>query len=210
MKKHVAHIKLLSIAAISIITFMPSAFAASSKTCSLSVELQNQEARMQYASRLATAISSQPTSVEAMYQNTQQASLSSSSSDNGFTLFSFGNPDPVTASSSPISGIDQFSAECLSCHDGVSAMLVQPNIKEFPSNFKTYNGRSAKDHSIGMRYDMYVGTGNYKTVVDGTSTMLFVDGKVGCLSCHDPLNPEKKHLVKSDVGSALCMTCHIR
>jgi len=42
----------------------------------------------------------------------------------------------------------------------------------------------------------------------GNTKMIFVNGKIGCLTCHNPLNAEKGHLVMSDRNSALCTTCH--
>jgi predicted CXXCH cytochrome family protein len=61
-----------------------------------------------------------------------------------------------------------------------------------------------------MDYQSYVafGRGKFKHISTFNSKMKFVNGKVGCLTCHDPLNPERGHLVMSDVRSALCLTCH--
>jgi predicted CXXCH cytochrome family protein len=49
---------------------------------------------------------------------------------------------------------------------------------------------------------------DYKSQLGANNKMVFVNGKVGCLTCHNPLNPEKGHLVMSDQKSALCLTCH--
>ncbi|WP_243688226.1 cytochrome c3 family protein [Geotalea toluenoxydans] len=40
--------------------------------------------------------------------------------------------------------------------------------------------------------------------------MVLVDGRVGCLTCHDPLNRKAPHLVASNDRSNLCLTCHIK
>lgn len=214
MKKQTTYKKYLGIFTISFITYISMSFSTPSDafanpvgTCALSVQLQDSQTRTQYTNRLAIAVGNQPTSVEAMYQNTEPATFSE---NDGFTLFSFGAPPEETFNSTSLDGIDQFSTECLSCHDGVTASLVQPKVKEFPSASKTFGGRSTKDHSIGMRYELYSATGTYKPAMNSSSSMVFVDGKVGCLTCHNPLNPEKNHLVMSDARSALCMTCHIR
>ncbi len=106
-------------------------------------------------------------------------------------------------------GIDSLSKDCLACHDGVAASGIDVDYKNTPGQpANHYDGK--KQHPIGMNYAAYVAMGsrNYKPVSEYSSKMVFVDGKVGCLTCHNPLNPEEKHLVMSDQGSALCLSCH--
>jgi hypothetical protein len=105
--------------------------------------------------------------------------------------------------------LDPNSKICLSCHDGSLASDEHINYKNSPGNTKQdYNG--TKQHPIGMDYDAYVAADpkSFKPVVAFNTKMIFVNGKVGCLTCHYPLNPEKSHLVMSDFRSALCLTCH--
>jgi hypothetical protein len=61
-----------------------------------------------------------------------------------------------------------------------------------------------------MNYASYVAADptSYKPITAFDSKMIFVNGKVGCLTSHYPLNPKKGHLVMSDFQSALCLTCH--
>jgi predicted CXXCH cytochrome family protein len=59
-----------------------------------------------------------------------------------------------------------------------------------------------------MSYNNYVAADRGFKPVGMNGAMIFADGKVGCLTCHNPLNPEKGHLVMSDRNSALCLTCH--
>ncbi|HYS43305.1 MAG TPA: cytochrome c3 family protein, partial [Geobacteraceae bacterium] len=60
-----------------------------------------------------------------------------------------------------------------------------------------------------MDYASYASFGRgYKQASMLNPKMLLVNGKVGCLTCHNPLNPDKSHLVMSDYRSALCLTCH--
>jgi predicted CXXCH cytochrome family protein len=63
-----------------------------------------------------------------------------------------------------------------------------------------------------MNYAAYsaMDSHNYKSGASFNSKMIFVNGRVGCLTCHNPLNPEKSHLVMSDYRSALCLTCHTK
>lgn len=104
---------------------------------------------------------------------------------------------------------DSFSMDCLGCHDGVITKDIKVDYRNTPGNkIKHYDG--SKEHPIGMDYAAYSAKDSlsYKRVNSYNSKMVFVNGKVGCLTCHNPLNPEKNHLVMSDFRSALCLTCH--
>jgi predicted CXXCH cytochrome family protein len=110
-------------------------------------------------------------------------------------------------------GIDTLSADCLGCHDGVSAQLITSVLKNNPFKESSSLGRdysmNGMDHSIGMDYDSYVAASKeYKPISATSNEMVFVNSKVGCLTCHNPLLPEKGHLVISDRNSVLCYTCH--
>jgi predicted CXXCH cytochrome family protein len=110
-------------------------------------------------------------------------------------------------------GIDWFSADCLGCHDGAVALSVRTVYKNNPLGRSRLLGSDQQmigmDHPIGMDYNRYAAASkDYKPLFGISNKMVFVNGKVGCLTCHDPLNPEKGHLVMSDRGSALCLTCH--
>lgn len=145
--------------------------------------------------------------IEEMYDNVVPASLSDDE-DPGIGSISllFGSSSKKTARS--MGEFDAFSIDCLACHDGVAASAIGVDYRDNAFDRRSRVTSSKSDHPIGMTYASYVATGRgYKNV--GSSTrMIFVNGKVGCLTCHDPLNPEKGHLVMSDVKSALCMTCH--
>jgi predicted CXXCH cytochrome family protein len=60
-----------------------------------------------------------------------------------------------------------------------------------------------------MDYASYAAFGRgYRPASMLDPKMVLVNGKVGCLTCHNPLNPERNHLVMSDHRSALCLSCH--
>ena len=119
---------------------------------------------------------------------------------------------------------DGTSKLCLSCHDGTVAL----------SNFRTYStgttymtGTSnlgtdlSNDHPISFTYDAALATADGK-LFDPTSHVSGLAGggtidhdmlenhKVQCKSCHDPHNGggAAHLLIKSNTGSALCLTCH--
>jgi len=110
----------------------------------------------------------------------------------------------------PDTGIDGLSNDCLSCHDGVSAQSFRIRIKNNPNGRAMCLEDIIGGHPVGMEYDKYVSVnGNkYRCDVQFTREMVFAEGKVGCLTCHNPLNPDKGHLVMNNSSSELCFACH--
>ena len=106
--------------------------------------------------------------------------------------------------------IDNLSSDCLSCHDGVMAKSFNVRVKNNP------NGRvmSLEDitggHPVGMEYENYASVNGkeYRGEVRFSNDMVFAEGKVGCLTCHNPLNSTKGHLVMNNDRSELCFSCH--
>jgi predicted CXXCH cytochrome family protein len=107
-------------------------------------------------------------------------------------------------------GADRLSNDCLSCHDGVMAQNFPTRIKNNPSNRVMELNDIIGGHPVGMEYDNYVAHSgkNYKREARFSKRMVFVDGKVGCLTCHNPLNLKKGHLVMNNDRSELCFACH--
>lgn len=107
--------------------------------------------------------------------------------------------------------LDELSFQCLACHDGVHAAGHQLRFKNV--NLKSTAGidRIHGSHPIGMDYAKYCYKGNtMKRVNELNPDIVLIQGKVGCISCHNPLNPEKRHLVVSNSNSSLCFSCHIK
>lgn len=107
--------------------------------------------------------------------------------------------------------IDAFSFDCISCHDGTSAPSHETLFKNTNQSDGDAAQRVLSSHPIGMHYGNASYINNQLRSVNSLNpNMLFVDGKVGCLSCHNPLNPERNHLVTSNEHSNLCFSCHIK
>lgn len=106
--------------------------------------------------------------------------------------------------------IDSLSNDCLACHDGVIAQNFKIRIKNTPGGRVMSLEDIIGGHPVGMEYSKYVSVDSkgYKNEVSFTREMIFAEGKVGCLTCHNPLNTAKGHLVMSNENSALCFTCH--
>jgi len=120
---------------------------------------------------------------------------------------------------------DGSSKLCLSCHDGTVAL---ENFGGVTTGSNTISGTAlvgtdlSNDHPISMTYDAALATTdgglfNPTTKLSGiggvtatiNSSMLFA-GKMQCASCHDVHNSGNLAglLLKSNAGSALCLTCH--
>ncbi|HBA89309.1 MAG TPA: hypothetical protein DCZ75_15375 [Geobacter sp.] len=174
----------------------------SGETCAFSIQMKKPAFRMRYMEKVAkyqdgAAAAPRLATIDEMYGNVQEVSL--------FT--DEGGSSSAEAFNNAI-GVDPLSLDCLSCHDGSGASNVTINLRNDP--YKRFrNAQNAKDHPIGMEYGNYVATpGNDYKPIFGRSNMVLVNGKVGCLTCHDPQNSEKGHLVMSDRNSALCLSCH--
>ena len=177
--------------------------------CLYSLQLQKSVAeRQRYLTKLSEVTGREVASssaVEEMYSNIKPASYGSDDVSADNDQWGFGAKDvPVERL-----GVDSFSTDCISCHDGASAVAIEANWRNNPMG-GLQGKTTGSDHPIGMDYESYVAANSrkYKPVFGSNSKMLFVDGKVGCLTCHDPLNAERGHLVMSDRKSALCLTCH--
>ncbi|MHB8798366.1 MAG: cytochrome c3 family protein [Thermoanaerobaculia bacterium] len=107
------------------------------------------------------------------------------------------------------------SKACLSCHDGTVAL------DSFGGATGTHNitGNAllgttlSNDHPVSFLYDTTLATadGGLKdpATTAAVSALLFA-GQMECGSCHDVHDTPgvAKLLVKSNAGSALCLTCH--
>lgn len=104
---------------------------------------------------------------------------------------------------------------CLRCHDGTvapsnisSAQRTEFVNKRRSARFAPAHGSS--NHPVGIEYPVF--DRGYKPANSVTSkgTVALPNGRVECLSCHDPHNGagQKYFLVTSNAGSALCLTCH--
>lgn len=185
---------------------------ANGQLCVFSVQLQNSvSVRRQYLVKLDQVLGKSTGgtgSIEQMYGNVQQAAYSPED-DGGSEAparngrFAFG----IARKTNKVLNLDDFSIDCLGCHDGVTASAVGVTLRNDAVNRRSQVNSFTSDHPIGMHYSNYVAVDRGFKPVFGTK-MIFVGGKVGCLTCHDPTNPEKGHLVMSDRESALCHTCH--
>ena len=104
--------------------------------------------------------------------------------------------------------LDSFSAGCLSCHDGVTASNVRPNFRNNPGKTGVMSIISGK-HPIGMDYLKYASANdNLKSLDEMSQHLTLVEGRVSCITCHDPLNTKKYSLRVVSSEADLCSACH--
>jgi len=117
---------------------------------------------------------------------------------------------------------DGASKLCLSCHDGITKV---DNFNGATNGTDVLNGGKnmgtdlSNDHPVSFTYDDALATtdgglhnpSTTNSGIGGTiNADLLLGSKMQCSSCHDVHNGSNLNnlLVKSNAGSALCLTCH--
>jgi predicted CXXCH cytochrome family protein len=129
----------------------------------------------------------------------------------------------VSIQSQPSAG----SKTCLSCHDGTVA------VDSFGANTGTHFVQAvnntgtdlSNDHPISFIYDSGLASRSGGTLQNPSSALsglagggtiandMLINGMLECSSCHDvhnQYNSPKYMLKRSNSGSGLCLTCHIK
>jgi hypothetical protein len=85
--------------------------------------------------------------------------------------------------------IDSFSIGCLACHDGVMAQSFRLRVKNNPGGRAMCLEDIIGGHPVGMEYENYAAANEreYRGEARFSTEMVFAEGKVGCLTCHNPL-----------------------
>lgn len=136
-----------------------------------------------------------------------------------FTLYTNAVSPSFNATASQPDGASKL---CLSCHDGTVAMDNfggQTGGTQFISGSADLGTDLSNDHPVSFVYDATLATTDgglfdpttTNSGIGGTITSdLLLANKVQCSSCHDVHNGSgvAKLLVKTNAGSALCLTCH--
>jgi len=99
--------------------------------------------------------------------------------------------------------LDQNSIECLSCHDGNVSQGTNISLKS--GSFQ--HGRGS-GHPVGVDYPRPGMKSDFEPSEGLPEEVALFQGKIGCLSCHNPYMKNKSLLVKSNSHGTLCLTCH--
>ncbi len=161
--------------------------SADERQCAFVTSLENYEVRIEYS--VAVRRASHPPDMETGIPYRDPANLVTVTGDGGTTV-----------------EIDRFSYDCIQCHDGQLATAYQVQLRGAGLAYVRCTGMNV-NHPIGMDYGVVAVTSRALRSGKG---LVFIAGRVGCLSCHDPLNPAPHHLARDNGGSALCLTCHVK
>lgn len=105
-------------------------------------------------------------------------------------------------------GIDVESIGCLSCHEELLGSIVNHH----SGARENHMFGSMSNHPIGMIYeDCYIDNSEELQPLNQVDPQIrFVDGQVGCTSCHNLYNDQPYHLAVENNHNALCLSCHIK
>lgn len=104
--------------------------------------------------------------------------------------------------------LDAISMECISCHDGVMAKGVNHRISS-GNSYKVRGIEMIKGaHPVGMIYEKFGWNKEYVPAELLTAGVALIEGKVGCISCHNMLGKNEMYLAVDNSRSGLCFSCH--
>jgi len=99
--------------------------------------------------------------------------------------------------------LDQNSIECLSCHDGSVSQATSVSM-----NSGSFQHGSGSSHPVGVDYPKPGMKAGFEPAQALPEEVALFQGKIGCLTCHNPYEKNKKLLVKDNSRAALCLSCH--
>ncbi|MDM8008771.1 MAG: cytochrome c3 family protein [Phycisphaerae bacterium] len=108
------------------------------------------------------------------------------------------------------------SLVCLGCHDGTVATSTMGSghamLAGVREGFAVPDTFVWRDHPIGVPYPNNRREYRAEAMVTAAGKIPLPDGRVECISCHDPHNQSgvDKMLVMSNRRSALCLACHVK
>lgn len=100
--------------------------------------------------------------------------------------------------------LDEFSAQCLGCHEGSVSQRGFTDIRE--GSFQ--HGDIGMTHPIGVAYPRGASASEYAPADALPQGVQLFNGRVGCLSCHNLYSSRPGLLAMEMTGSALCVACH--
>jgi len=124
--------------------------------------------------------------------------------DGGSSLQQSGHALPSEALNQVNVGIDALSLQCMGCHNKqTDAMGVRVG-----SNGIVRHNSGGANHPIGVPYPVFDQGHSFKSKGSLPKEIWLPDGKLSCVSCHQPYKKEHGKLVVTNANSSLCLQCH--
>ncbi len=105
---------------------------------------------------------------------------------------------------------DPITMECINCHDGTIASAIGYRFVKTESGGTTSVVTLQAAHPIGMDYRLYHCTTGFNYGGGLPVEMVFMNGQVGCASCHNLLGTRRLYLAVDMNASGLCFACHTK
>lgn len=155
-----------------------------------------------------TASLSQPDR-RARYQS-QRSALQEAALSHAVRLELYGSVETASSADGQETPIDWVSRDCLICHNGNGGKRIDTAHKGGPGGHTGEMAKISARHPIGTDYAKASSSRDtMRKMGELPSSMVLVDGRISCITCHDPLNRERFHLAEKVSESTLCFTCHL-
>lgn len=105
--------------------------------------------------------------------------------------------------------LDEQSKQCIGCHEGKGKMAVREIIQAYYPERNMMMSSIYATHAIGTDYvAASLRNSGLHSIEELPPTMTLASGRIGCITCHDPLNMKKNGLAVEAGNGALCFACH--
>ena len=122
--------------------------------------------------------------------------------DGGVSLQQSGHAIADMSQLSKMADIDALSLQCLGCHtnqgDARGVRVTAGGIVR--------HGSGDANHPIGVDYPVMSGSFKPRSMLP--TVIWLPNGKLSCVSCHEPYKKQHGQLVVTNSGSLLCAQCH--
>jgi predicted CXXCH cytochrome family protein len=105
--------------------------------------------------------------------------------------------------------LDELSKECIGCHGQKGKMAVREIIEAYYPPVNSAMNAIYATHAIGTDYvAASIKKSGLRDIAELPANMTLINGRIACVTCHNPLSRQKNSLAVDNSGSALCFSCH--
>jgi predicted CXXCH cytochrome family protein len=132
------------------------------------------------------------------------AAFFSGMKDAGISLQQSGHAIPEMAEAEKGVGVDALSLQCMGCHNQQSDSL---GIR-VDRDGVVHHASGGANHPIGIPYPLVSRNREFRSKGSLPKVIWLPNGRLSCVSCHQPYKKEHGQLVLSNDKSSLCTQCH--